>query len=398
MTSAHVQTSDTRLIADRRARLLGRLEAAEFDVLVSLKPSTVEYVTGYRSLASSIQASPIAVVATPERTILVASAADAGPAISDGGIAAEDFVPYGRFFYESRSGADSAAHMSDRHADMDSAMAEGLRRLGLGRGRVGLEPGRNSPRPHALTSQNPSDQFIDATSWVSDVRGSKLPTEVELLRAAARAAEDGIDAAIGTASAGVTERELATVVSSVMVARGVEPRFVVVTSGERSALSDAVATDRAIGQGDLVRFDIGGVREGYWCDVGRTAVVGEPTAEQARRYAAILDAEQAQLDFVRAGIEASALFELAVRTVEDGGVRPYRRHHCGHGIGLDVYESPIINASTSDRLGPNMTFCFETPFYELGWGGMMVEDTLVVTETGHELLTISDRSLRVIMP
>src|SRR5690606_2044931 len=139
-----------------------------------------------------------------------------------------------------------------------------------------------------------------------------------------------------------------------------------------SAFSDAYATDRRLAVGDLVRFDVGCTLEGYWSDIGRTAIVGEADALQRSRYEAILAGEQAQLDAARPGLTAAQLFNLAVETVERHGLTPYRRHHCGHGIGLDVYERPIVSAAADQPLETGMTLCVETPYYELGWGGMMV--------------------------
>ena len=98
------------------------------------------------------------------------------------------------------------------------------------------------------------------------------------------------------------------------------------------------------------------------------------------------------------GVRAGELFDVAVAAVEGAGLSPYRRHHCGHGIGSSVYEPPIVSPGADDVIEPGMVVCLETPFYELGWGGMMVEDTIVVTGGGHRMLTRSDRSLRVIEP
>jgi Xaa-Pro aminopeptidase len=232
---------------------------------------------------------------------------------------------------------------------------------------------------------------------MAKVRSVKVPGEVDRLEAAAHLAEDGIARAIDEAGPGVTERDLASIVASVMSAGGGIPRFVVVTSGERSALSDARAADRALQPGDLVRFDVGCTVDGYWSDIGRTAVVGGPDPLQARRYAAILAGEDAQLDTLRAGVTAGSLFDVAVAAVEAGGLLPYRRHHCGHGIGTAVYEPPsVAPAGAAEALEAGMVLCLETPYYEIGWGGMMVEDTVVVTAGGHRRLTRTDRSLRVI--
>ena len=162
------------------------------------------------------------------------------------------------------------------------------------------------------------------------------------------------------------------------------------------ALADARPTDNALAPGQLLRFDVGCVYNGYWSDVGRTAVRGEPDELQERRYTAILAGEERQLEMLRPGVHARELFDAAVEVVEEAGLTPYRRHHCGHGIGMEIYEPPIVAPGWDETLDADMTFCLETPFYELGWGGMMVEDTVVVTENGHERLTLSDRDLRVI--
>ncbi len=126
--------------------------------------------------------------------------------------------------------------------------------------------------------------------------------------------------------------------------------------------------------------------------------MGEPDEVQADRYRAILAGEQAQLEAARPGISAHRLFDIAVSEVAAAGLSPYRRHHCGHAIGTEVYERPVVAPGVTTLLEPGMVFCFETPYYEIGWGGMMVEDAVVVTAEGAEVLTESDRSLRVIEP
>ena len=169
----------------------------------------------------------------------------------------------------------------------------------------------------------------------------------------------------------------------------------VVTSGHRSALSDAYASERILRPGDLVRFDIGCVYQGYWSDIARTAVVGSPSARQASYYAALRAGLAAEVDRVRPGMTAGELFDIAVNTVRAGGLTHYQRHHVGHAIGLSVYERPVITPDATTILQPGMVFCLETPYYELGWGGMMLEDTGVLTDTGFELFTSIDRDLVV---
>lgn len=187
-------------------------------------------------------------------------------------------------------------------------------------------------------------------------------------------------------------------VATAMVAGGGAPRFVVVATGARSALADAFPSPNVCRTGDLLRFDVGCQLGGYWSDIARTAVHGEPTPLQSHRYDALLAGLHRELKVAAPGVTAGDVFDAAVETVEDRGLRPYRRHHAGHAIGLSIYEAPVVRAGEQMVLEPGMVFCLETPYYEPGWGGMMVEDTGVVTDRGFELFTSIDRSLRRVAP
>lgn len=396
-TSSSLAAAPSGTLVDQHlGRLRAALAAAPFDVFVAASPANVAHATGYRSVAGEMfRAHQMAAVVTPDEVVLVCPVADAAPA-ADAGVSADAIVSFGRFFFEVADGSGLSAPPVDQHAGVAAALATAVARV-AGGARLGVDvEGLGASWPAVEESLPNNAAVVDASAWGKQVRARKLPAEVELLQQAARLAEEGIDRAILKAGRGITERELAAEVAHAMVSGGGSPRFVVVTSGPRSALADASPTDRELAAGDLLRFDVGCVLHGYWSDIGRTAVVGEPDALQQRRYDAIHAGEQAQLELVRPGVTARELFDVAVDTVEAHGLTPYRRHHCGHGIGREVYEPPIIAPGYDTPLEAGMTFCFETPFYELGWGGMMVEDSLVVTEDGHRMLTSSDRSLRVV--
>jgi Xaa-Pro aminopeptidase len=388
--AAHA-TVDAILAEERLARLREHLAAAPYDTLVLTTPESVNYATGYRSLPAQIFAGyALAAVVTADAVILVAPASDTASAI-DSGFPADDIVPFGRFYF---SGDAPAATMSDRHASRDEALGVALGRVR--RGRTGVE-GLTSSTLRAVVEAHAS-AVTDATDWVMAVRAVKLPAEQALLRTAATLAEAGITAALAAARAGATERELADTVATVMAAGGGTPRFVVVTAGARSPLSDAFPTDLACRPGDLIRFDVGCIYGGYWSDIARTAVVGEPTALQQERYDALLAGVLTEFAVARPGATAGEVFAAAQKTVQGLGLTPYLRHHVGHAIGLTVYERPVIAEGSEIVLEPGMVLCLETPYYEIGWGGMMVEDTGVVTDSGFELFTSIDRSLQVVAP
>jgi Xaa-Pro aminopeptidase len=385
------EPSLTALTEQLRGRVLSAFGDAEFDWLVVAQPENVGYLTGYRSLSETMKREPTMVVAIDRsgELHLVGPAADAGVVLHDGVVADERYIPYGRFYFESTEHA-AASRMADVHPSLPEAAAALVARLG-----PEATVGADAAAAAALAGQIDTERVVDASGWMSERRACKTPAEVGRLERAARLTENAIESAIELIVPGVTEVELARHIAAAIGAGGGTPRFVVVTSGERSALADAVATERAMAAGDLVRFDIGCILDGYWADLGRTAVLGRPSALQSARYDAILAGEQAQLDMARPGVTAAQLFGVAVTAVRARGLVPYRRHHCGHGIGSEVYERPIIAPGWDVELREGMTFCFETPFYELGWGGMMVEDTVVITRDGCRPLNVSDRSLRV---
>src|SRR5439155_1592661 len=146
-------------------------------------------------------------------------------------------------------------------------------------------------------------------------------------------------------------------------------------------------------EGDIIRFDIGCRSDGYRSDIARTAIFGEVSAKQRDYYHAILEGEERAIEQVRAGVPANEIFRTAVAATREAGIAHYRRHHVGHGIGLDVYDLPILNDTTVTPLETGMVLEVETPYYELGFGGLQVEDTILVTDAGHQRLTGSSSQL-----
>jgi Xaa-Pro aminopeptidase len=385
------------LVDARLDRLRGALETAPFDTVLALSAANFDYATGYRSVSATVHGiSPLAALVRGDARLVVGPVSDSAPGF-DSGLVEYDYLAYGRFFFESPDSAATATRLVDQHADYAAAIAAAVRRLGLQSASIGLDDAAcPAPLRAALAELLPTVTFVPASDWFARLRAVKLPGEIELVERAARIVESAMIDGMSAAAVGVTEAEIARVVASALVAQDLEPRFVVVTSGPRSALADAYATNRALTPGDLLRFDVGGMLEGYWADLGRTAVIGEPTAKQSSYYDAMLAGEEAQFALAAPGVLAEDVFARAVEVVESTGPVPYRRQHCGHGIGLEVYEAPIIRPGSPTPLEPGMTFCFETPYYELGWGGMMVEDAVVVTETGVRLLSDRARELTVV--
>jgi Xaa-Pro aminopeptidase len=237
------------------------------------------------------------------------------------------------------------------------------------------------------------DRFVDAAAMFDKVRMVKTSEEIRRLTRATTVIEAAYQRAIDEAQEGMTEAEMATVFDGETVKQGCDPAFTVIAFGERSALPNATPGDRKLQSGDIIRFDIGCRYDGYYSDIARTAIFGANTRKQRDYYRAILEGERHAIEQVHAGVPANKIFTTAVETTRNAGIAHYRRHHVGHGIGLDVYDMPILNETTSTPLEAGMVLEVETPYYELGFGGLQVEDTILVTADGHQRLTGSTSEL-----
>jgi Xaa-Pro dipeptidase len=385
-----------------RARLHGVLEAEGLDALVATTTENLYYVTGFRSISHALfRGLELYGVFTRRGNGLVI------PYIDTTGVAAEGIVVdhlacYGKFFFEYAAdpgviGGKVRRWTAAPAAAPADALAGVLADLGVVGRRVGLDEAGLFPQAwQRLEARLRGTTIVPAYQLLRGARSVKSPEEVARLERAARIAEDGIAAVLAMLTPGVTEAEAAHVYEQEVLRRGAAPFFTVITIGERAALADVYPTERALAPGDLVRFDLGCVVHGYRSDISRTAVLGRPTDKQARYYAAILAGEQAAIAAMKPGVPVNEIFAAGVRVTREQGLPHYQRTHVGHGIGLEPYDPPTLNAATRTPLEPGMVFCVETPYYEHGWGGVQVEDAVEVTATGTRRLTRSSQDLAIV--
>jgi Xaa-Pro aminopeptidase len=385
-----------------RARLQAVLDAEGLDALVATTPEDVFYTTGFRSMAHPMFRTLEEYAVFTRRGVgLVVPFIDS-TGIAAHGITVDRLACYGKFFFNY---ADDPGAVGRRVREITAApaaspidaLAQVLGDLGVASVRLAIDEGYVLP----TTWQALHERFKDATivpgyQHFRTARMIKSAEEVRRLERAARIAEDGVAAVLGMLKPGVTEREAARVFEAEILAKGADPFFTVVTMGERAALADVFPVDRALRPGDMIRFDLGCVFEGYRSDIARTAVLGQPSEKLARYYAAILEGERQAIAMMKPGVVVNRVFEHAVRVTRETGIPHYERNHVGHGIGLEGYDPPTLNAATTMALEPGMVFCVETPYYEHGWGGVQVEDAIEITPTGCRMLTRSSQDLQVV--
>jgi Xaa-Pro aminopeptidase len=237
---------------------------------------------------------------------------------------------------------------------------------------------------------------------VEQARIVKDADELALIREAAARITAVAEAGFRAVRAGVTERAVAGVLETAMRGAGYERLAfdTIVASGPNAALPHYRAGDRVLASGDLVVLDFGGVLDGYCCDLTRTVCVDRPSAEARRVYGAVLEAQQAAIAAVRPGVLASEVDAAARRVLDGHGLGEAFGHGTGHGLGLDVHEEPRIARHRLDLpavpLEPGMVFTIEPGAYLAGWGGVRIEDDVLVTGSRCEVLTSVTRDLQVL--
>lgn len=378
----------TNLAIARRSKLFALL-GDDIGAVVSSDLPTKNYLSGYYSMNDTYASYLSAAVATRDKTVLVVSAADAGPALEILGDPALVFR-YGLFYFERSSDGPSVEYDVPGFKTFEDAVRAAIRAIAPKGLKLGVDGSRGAGLATLLSAEW---LVVDISDAVVRSRTTKLPEELVRLRKATRLVEAGIDAIRREFKIGMTEWELAGLVTSEMVRGGAVPEFISLTTGPRSALADAYPSGRKIQAGDLIRLDAGCVVDGYKSDMARCFVVGDASRLITTRYKAIAEGLEAELAAVRSGANVRDVYLAAVKATRSAGIPSYRRHHCGHGIGLSGYEYPLISEASEAVLADGMCLCVETPFYELGWGGMMIEDTIRVTEGGFDPITTIPRQL-----
>ena len=237
---------------------------------------------------------------------------------------------------------------------------------------------------------------VPTADAVEALRAVKDGGEVARIEAACDIASAALAEVLPRAAAGVTERVFAHALEDAMRARGASgPSFeTIVSAGANAALPHHRADGTAIRLGDLLVVDFGCVVDGYCSDMTRTVVVGdEPAAWQAELIGAATAAQAAGVAAVRPGVGGRELHETCVRTLRERGLEDLFTHGTGHGVGLQIHESPWAGPAATDVLAVGNVITVEPGVYRVGLGGVRVEDTVLVTTTGCRPLTKTPKDL-----
>ncbi len=373
-------------LAPRLARVRQRIAAADIDALLVSHLPNVRYLTGFDGSSADL-------VVTGDRLHFITDFR---------------YVTVAESLLADASGLDATLVIVDR--SYDETVRETLQRLGAAR--IGVEADHLKLRryrwlhgpPTAASPETPTLDLVATERIVEGARLLKDDHEIALMRAAAARLSEVALEVVPRVTAGRSERDIAAEVDWIIRRSGLErPAFeTIVASGPNGALPHARPSARVLARGDMVVLDFGGVYDGYCVDLTRTVCLGPPDAESARMHAAVAAAQAAAVAAVAVGVAAGDIDAAARDVLEGHGLAEAFGHGTGHGLGLEVHEEPRISrrrpgAPDGDPGGfpveAGMVFTIEPGVYVPGRGGVRIEDDVLVTPAGCEVLTAVPQGL-----
>lgn len=343
----------------RIKRLQNKLRGERIDALLIMRPENRLYLTGFTGTTG------VAVVTFDEIFFLT------------------DF----RYTEQAR---DQCKHcrVVEIKRSANETLTEFLPRLGVKR--LGCEGDFISYQQfNILREKLGTIELMPIYGMVEDLRQTKDGSEIDTVARAVELADNAFARILSFLRPGIAERDVALELEFFMRKNGAEKSAfeIIVASGKRGAMPHGVASEKRLQLGDMVTMDFGCVFNGYHSDITRTVVLGNPTRKQQEIYNIVLEAQLAGVKAVRAGVKACDVDRASRSIIQRYGYGDNFGHSTGHGLGLAIHENPRLAVNVDTVLVPGMVVTVEPGIYLPGWGGVRIEDSVVVEERGCRVLT-----------
>lgn len=246
-----------------------------------------------------------------------------------------------------------------------------------------------------LKSKLDLDELVPVKDEVTRLRRIKTVEELENIKIAQAIGDKTFTDILSYIQAGMTEIQIAAKIEYLLKVNGGQGLSfpAIVASGINSSMPHAVPGNKKLANGDFLTLDFGCIYNGYCSDMTRTIVIGRASQKQKEIYNVVLEAQLAALDFIKAGVKGKDVDKVARDIINKAGYEECFGHGLGHSIGLFVHESPRLSMMEEDLLEVGMTETVEPGIYIKGFGGVRIEDLIVVTENGHDNYTYSPKEL-----
>lgn len=283
-------------------------------------------------------------------------------------------------------------------AAWDASFRKAAQSLGLDGKRIGVEPRQLRLLEFRYVKAGaPEADYPDASDVLSSLRLRKDQAEIEAMRRAVKIAQDALEATIPLIKIGMTEKELSAELVVQLLRNGSDselPFAPIVSGGPNAANPHASPSDRKLQAGDLLVVDWGAAYDGYISDLTRTFAVGKVDEEYLNIHRIVQEANAAGRKAAMPGVPCANVDKAARDVIEKSGYGVYFTHRTGHGIGMEGHEEPYMRGDNMQLLEPGMAFTVEPGIYLPDRNGVRIEDNVVITETGAEVLSDMPREIR----
>ncbi|HTA25921.1 MAG TPA: Xaa-Pro peptidase family protein [Terriglobales bacterium] len=354
----------------RQRRLQNLLATHGLDALLLTHPANVRYLCGFTGSAG-------AVVISESKSV---------------------FFTDGRYKEQASLEVQGSRIVVTRKSPLAAAaewLMRNAKKLGLKALGIEAEHLTVAERSRLVKAMPSSLRLREAPVLVEQARMIKDAEEIERLRTAVLLGSRLFDVVLKAIRPGVKETEVAAELEYAARQAGADAMSfdTIIASGTRSALPHGRASGSVIPANGFVVCDFGVILAGYCSDMTRTVHVGQPNAEMRRIYAAVRDAQQAALEMVSAGVSTGEVDQSARKVLRNKGLAKHFTHSTGHGVGLEIHEAPRLAAGQKDALQAGMVITIEPGAYIPGVGGVRIEDMVLVTDNGCQILTPTGKEL-----
>ena len=283
-------------------------------------------------------------------------------------------------------------------SEWDVAFRKATQTLGLDGKRIGVEPRQlRLLEFRHVKAGAPEAEYPDASDVLSALRLRKEQAEVEAMRRAVKIAQNALEATIPLIKIGMTEKELSSELVVQLLKSGSEPEMPfapIVSGGPNAANPHASPSERKLQAGDLLVIDWGATYDGYISDLTRTFAVGDVDDEYVKIHRIVQEANAAGRAAAKPGVPCANVDQAAREVIEQAGYGRFFTHRTGHGIGMEGHEEPYMRGDNMQLLEPGMAFTVEPGIYLPDRSGVRIEDNVVITETGADVLSDMPREMR----
>jgi len=358
---------DNSIYSKRQTKLKTALSAKGLDGLLITNLTNIRYICGFTGSAASC-------LVTPE---------------------GQYFITDGRYIEQSKEQVKGF----DRYIDMDSHFAQiknnNLNPNGF---KLGFEGSHMSfAQYETMVKTFPNTTWENTSMIVEDLASVKDDYELDCLRTAVEITDKVYEEILPMLRPGFTEKQVAnTMVSKYREYAEGEAYSPIVATGPNGALPHAIPTDREFQKGDFIVIDAAAKYGGYHADMTRTPVVGEATEKHHEIYSIVKEAQQRGCDAAKAGVPCKVVDAATRDYIGDMGYGDYYTHGTGHGLGLEIHTSPRFSPQSEATLEKNNVMTIEPGIYLAGWGGVRIEDDVIIHEDGCEILNKTTKDLVVL--